>query len=64
MTGKPANESPTAPQSGKIKTPVSHGKRDHTSGMDTVEERQGSRNANIETPQQKYRKKRSPAEKS
>ncbi len=55
MPGKPTNEAPTAPKREKIETPVDHGRRDHTSGIDTVEGRQSSRNANIDTPQQKYR---------
>lgn len=55
MRGNPTNEAPTAPKREKIKTPVAHGRRDHTSGIDTVEGRQSSRNANIDTPQQKYR---------
>jgi hypothetical protein len=55
MPGKPTNEAPTAPRRDKIKTPVDHERRDHTSGIDTVEGRQSSRNANIDAPQQKYR---------
>ena len=57
MAGKPTHEAPTAPRREKIKTPVEHGARDYTSGIDTVEGRQSSRNANIDTPQQKYREK-------
>lgn len=50
---KPTNEAPTAPKREKIRTPVGAGR--HTSGIDTVEGRQSSRNANIDTPQQKYK---------
>lgn len=55
MPGKTTNQAPTAPRRPKIKTPVNHSRRDHASGIDTVEARQSSRNANIDTPQQKYR---------
>ena len=51
---KPTNEAPTAPKREKIDTPVKHSDRDYTSGIDTVKGRQSSRNANIDTPQQKY----------
>jgi len=52
---KPTSEAPTAPRREKIKTPVEHSGRARTSGIDTVKGRQSSRNANIDTPQQKYR---------
>lgn len=51
---KPTNEAPTAPKREKIPTPVDHSSDDFTSGIDTVKGRQSSRNANIDTPQQKY----------
>jgi hypothetical protein len=51
---KPTGEAPTAPKREKIDTPVEHSGRDYTSGIDTVKGRQSSRNANIDTPQQKY----------
>jgi hypothetical protein len=57
MADKPTHEAPTAPRREKIKTPVDHDARDDTSGIDTVEGRQSSRNANIDTPQQEYREK-------
>jgi hypothetical protein len=50
---KPTSEAPTAPKREKIETPVGAGR--HTSGIDTVKGRQSSRNANIDTPQQKYK---------
>ena len=49
---KPTNEAPTATKREKIKTPDGAGR--HTSGIDTGKGRQSSRNANIDTPQQKY----------
>lgn len=56
MPGKKTNQAPTSPRRPTIKTPPTHSRRDHTSGIDTVEARQSSRNANIDTPQQKYRR--------
>ncbi len=55
MPGKRTSKAPTAPKRETIDTPVDHRRRDHTSGIDTVEGRQSSRNANIDAPQQKYR---------
>jgi hypothetical protein len=57
MSRKHTHEAPTAPRREKIKTPVEHDPKDYTSGIDTVEGRQSSRNANIDSPQQKYREK-------
>lgn len=51
---KPDNDAPTTPRAGRIKTPVEHGRRDHTSGIDTAETRDSPRSANVDTPQQKY----------
>ena len=58
MPSKPTSEAPTAPRREKIKTPIKHSLDDFTSGIDTAEGRQSSRNANIGTPQQKYRERR------
>ena len=55
---KPTNEAPTAPKREKIPTPVEHSERNDTSGIDTVKGRQSSRNANIDTPQQKYQERK------
>lgn len=58
MARRPTYEAPTAPRWEKIKAPVKHSRRNRTSGIDTVEGRQSSRNANIDAPQQKYRGRR------
>jgi hypothetical protein len=55
---KPTHEAPTAPKREKIPTPVDHSSDDFTSGIDTVKGRQSSRNANIDTPQQKYQERK------
>jgi hypothetical protein len=57
MADKPTNEAPTAPKREKIGTPVEHAPENLTSGIDTVKGRQSSRNANADTPQQKYRER-------
>ncbi|HEX6980714.1 MAG TPA: hypothetical protein VF342_15595 [Alphaproteobacteria bacterium] len=50
----------TGPRNRSVETPPRRSGREHTSGIDTVEDRQGPRNSNIDTPQQKYDDRREP----